>query len=167
MSRRRRRNGFTLIEICVAALLIAIGATALFAVALSTRRTVAVSPLREQMNQYARLLSESLKGYVTACLPGAVSTACPASITDAARNAGAPHGTWALSKPDGTDCGTDGYNWALDAADADNPHDASCFLPAELTSAPPDGANATLKYTVAVADGARKFEIIMAWEEPD
>ncbi|MBI5200692.1 MAG: type II secretion system protein [Elusimicrobia bacterium] len=145
-TRPRRRNGFTLIEVCVAAMIVAIGATALFAVALSTRRTVAVSPIREQMTQYSRLLMETLKTYVT---------------SDVSNNTGAPNpaaaNPWQLCAGDGA------HTWALTSGN----HNADCLLPTSLTAAPPTGANATLRYAVSVSGGARKITVTMSWTEPD
>lgn len=154
-TRRVREPGFTLIEVCISALVLAIGATALFAVSLSTRRTIAVSPKREQMHQYARLLSETLKGYVTTCPPGSCATNPPGTL-------GAPNGSWALSKPNGQDCETDGAAWAL----SDGTHDAKCFLPPPLADPLPAGAAANLEYIVASA-GPKKITINMSWQEPD
>lgn len=140
--RHRRRNGFTLVEVCVSAMIVAIGATALFAVALSTRRTIAVSPIREQMHQYSRLLLETLKTYVT---------------PDTSNNLGAPNGSWALC------AGDTGQSWALGSGT----HNADCLLPATLTAAPPAGASAQLRYVVLVTGGARKITVNMTWTEPD
>ena len=146
LRRPRRRNGFTLIEVCVSALIVAIGATALFAVALSTRRTIAVSPIREQMNQYSRLLLETLKTYVTADTN--VDTGAP---NPAAAN------KWQLCAGDAA------HTWALTSGN----HNADCLLPASLTAAPPAGASAQLRYTVSVTGGARKITVTMNWVEPD
>ncbi len=149
MTRRRgRRNGFTLVEVCVAAMIVAIGATALFAVALSTRRTIAVSPIREQMHQYSRLLLETLKTHVT---------------SDTAVATGAPYPTlgspWRLCPPDKTN--SDGtLAWALSAGN----HNADCFLTPALTGAP---VNAHLLYAVSVQGGARRITVTMNWDEPD
>lgn len=143
MTRRRRgRDGFTLIEVCVSAMIVAIGATALFAVALSTRRTIAVSPVREEMHQYSRLLLETLKTYVT---------------PDTSNVLGAPNGSWAL-------CGGDaGQPWALGSGG----HNADCLLPARLKDAPPAGSSAQLRYTVLFTGGARRITVNMQWTEPE
>ncbi len=144
--RGRRSNGFTLVEVCVSALIVAIGATALFAVALSTRRTLAVSPTREQMSQYSRLLLETLKTYVT---------------SDTSNSTGAPNpgagNPWQLCAGDA------GNAWALSAG----AHNADCLLPATMTPAPPAGVSAQLRYTVSVTGGARKITVTTNWVEPD
>ena len=55
--------GFTLVEVCIAALIVAIGASAIFGIVLSVRQSLAASPVREQMHQYARQVSEDLRAY--------------------------------------------------------------------------------------------------------
>ena len=147
---RRRSSGFTLVEVCISALIIAIGATALFAVALSTRRTVAVSPLREQMNQYARKLTEDLKAYVTKDF---------SNMTGAPDNFLFPgHPSWAFP-------GDAGNAWALSYGN----HDATALLPATLKA--PAAPMATLKYTVKAPSAGdpnvRQVVVTTNWTEPD
>lgn len=60
---RRCRAGFTLVEVCIAALIVAIGSSAIFGIVLSVRQSLATSPAREQMHQYARQVSEDLRAY--------------------------------------------------------------------------------------------------------
>jgi prepilin-type N-terminal cleavage/methylation domain-containing protein len=66
MIRTRRQEGFTLVEIMIATLLIAIMTTGLCSVALNSRKGVGPAKRKIAAAEAGRRLLEQLKGYVTA-----------------------------------------------------------------------------------------------------
>lgn len=131
-------KGFSLVEVTIASLIIAIGTTAILSVATTSKMQLKRSDTKEQMNQQARRLVEELKNYVK-----------PASYT----GAGGPNGgSWAFP-------GDTAGGWALGPGD----HDVTANLPASLRNAP---VNAKLLYTVTVdAGGNRRISVSMKWDE--
>ncbi|MBI5245297.1 MAG: prepilin-type N-terminal cleavage/methylation domain-containing protein [Elusimicrobia bacterium] len=146
--RTRGCKGFTLVEVVIAALLLAIGVTASFSVCLMSKFKLSKDKYRSQMQLYSRLLMDDLKSYVT---PD------PNITTD-----GAPGGAWRYNVG-GTPkdlCG----EWAL----SENcRHDVSTILPSTLYDAP---VSARITYTVTpeTVDGMsrRRVDITMTWNDP-
>lgn len=136
------QKGFTLAEVSVAALLLAIGATGIFAVVLTCRYNMRNNQAREEMQHYARKLAEDLKGYVRTV-----------DSTDATN---APGGSWVHpSDPSGS--------WALTPGE----HNVTTMLPAYLQAAP---YNATLRYTVSIGatnDSPRQVDVRIQWTEAE
>ena len=141
---RRPNDGFTLVEVVIAALLLSIGITALFSVCVSVRFKVNKDVYSGQMDFYARQLLEDLKSYVTADI----------TILD-----GAPgnSGSWCHPKDSGCPGG-----WAL----AEGDHDVTGMLPASLSNAP---VNAKLFYNVKLQTSppVRRVDVTMTWDTPD
>jgi len=135
----RPEAGFTLVEVCIAALIVAMGASAIFGIVLSVRQSIATSPAREQMHQYARQVSEDLKAYVT-------------QNTDS--TVGRPNLGWRYPNDSS----------GLAALDPGT-HDVSSMLPPALAST----YKAHLTYTVTTPGGAAptKVDVTMTWTEPD
>lgn len=133
--------GFTLVEVLIATLLLAVGVAGVFSVTLSARVQSKRHAGRDKINQYGRRLQEELKSYVTA---------------DPSNLQGAPGNSW--RHPNDT-CGQPALSDACT-------HDVTSMLPAELKSAP---FNAKLTYqvsTVAKTGGLKKVEITMTWDDP-
>jgi len=147
-NRRRRdaRKGFTLVEVVIATLLLAIGITASFSVCVSVKFKVNKDDTRTRMNFYARQLLEDLKSYVTA------------DTTDPDLAAGAPYGTWSYCWAQGQ---CDAAAWAL----APGEHVVTMMLPKTLR----DDQGATLKYFVGPGPDfdPHHVDIIMNWNTPD
>ena len=152
MTRRRRSPpsaGFTLVEVCIAAMIVAIGSSAIFGIVLSVRQSLAASPVREQMHQYARQVSEDLRAYAAQYVDP--FTFQPIIV-------GRPPLGWAYPND----------NSGLRALDL-GVHNVTSLLPSSLTG--PYGA--TLGYNVSNANvggntsAALKIEVIMTWNEPD
>lgn len=145
----RSSRGFTLAEVSIAALLLAIGATGIFAVVLTCRYNVKNNQAREETQHYARKLVEDLKGYVRE--------------SNEANATNAPNGTWAHPNDSSANAA-----WAL-AAGA---HTASTVLPQYLRDPP---FNATLSYTVTLLpcanpsanDCPRQIDVTVRWDEAE
>ncbi len=139
---RSSRAGFTLVEVVIATLLLAVGVAGVFSVTLSARQQSKRHAGRDKINQYGRQVQEELKSYVTG------------NIND---TQGAPGGSW--HHPSDT-CG----EWALSANCI---HDVTSMLPADLKAAP---YNAKLSYTVTVENlgslKTRRVDIKMKWDDP-
>lgn len=125
-------------------MLMAIGVTAVFSVALTARYRMNRNVIKSRMSQQALRLSDELRNFVT---------------NDTSVTAGAP-GTPPWHHPN-DQCGA----WALSEACV---HDMTSMLPADLRNAP---VRATLYYTVTVeprgAGFVRKADIRMRWTEPE
>ena len=145
-----KKAGFTLVEVVIATLLLAVGVAGVFSVTLSARQQDKRHAARDKINQYGRLLQEELKSYVT----------FEEELTNLQ---GAPKGSWSHPK-DTSQC----RQWALSNGCT---HDVTALLPPELKSAP---FNARLTYDVFVealgpADNkrnVRRVEITMKWDDP-
>ena len=138
-----KSRGFTLVEVVIATLLLAVGVAGVFSVTLSARVQSKRHAGRDKINQYGRRLGEELKSYVTGADPLKIHQGLP----------GGEH-----KHPDDT-C----TQWAL--SETCN-HDVTSMLPQELRSAP---YNARLTYQVyapAKAGDPRKVEISMTWSDP-
>lgn len=120
-------SGFTLVEVVISILLVAVIATSIFAVVLTVRSDTLKSDVKIQAVSAANLVLDKLGNYVTASLEAGrgPNTLCAAN-------------TWALPLP-GVACGDGTY------ALASGVHDVSGYLPSNLT-APPYGMS--MKYTV-------------------
>jgi len=139
----RNDRGFTLIEVVIATMLMAVGVTAVFSVALTARYRMNRNLLKSRMSQEARRLSDDLKNFVT----------YDSTIVD-----GAPGSAWRL--PD-DQCS----QWALSEYCV---HDVTGRLPGDLRKAP---VSASLAYSVSVEPRGhgyvRKVDIQMRWTEPE
>jgi len=154
---RRPSGGFTLVEVVIAALLLAIGVTALFSVCVSVRFKVNKDVYRSQMDFYGRQLLEDLRSYVT------VDT----TIMDGAPGNPA---SWCHPMDDCNDTKCPGGS-ALAVGD----HCVTGMLPSSLSADPPVGVHARLGYNVSVvpmvagstAVNVRRVDITMTWNTPD
>lgn len=152
-------QGFTLAEVLISILLIAIAVLSVFSIQLATRVQTKKTILREQAAQFNRSLQERLRNFVR-----------PA--TDALPPGGPD---WHLP---GDDCGTPGvpaddFCWALDTLGGEE-HDATnalnaagtLLLPADFRAAP---SNGKLKYKVVsdLVNGkpVRRVEVRVTWDE--
>lgn len=144
------QRGFTLAEVSIAALVLAIGAVGVLGVVLQCRYTAKNTQSREEMQFYARKLQEDLKGYVS---------------FDTAGNANrAPYGRWdyCWCPPAEGTCCEGGLGGALSAG----LHDVSAMLPPHLRSPP---VSATLTYTVTANPNGASFppmvSVAMGWQQ--
>lgn len=138
------QKGFTLAEVSIAALLLAIGATGIFAVVLTCRYNVRNNQAREEIQHYARKLTEDLKGYVRS--------------TDSTDATNAPAGTWVHPNDPSN-------SWALEVGE----HNVTTLLPDYLRDAP---FNATMRYTVSLSDAGntnspRQIDVRVQWTEAE
>lgn len=142
----KNQKGFTLAEVCVAALLLAIGATGIFAVVLTCRYTTKNNQVREEMHHYARKVTEDLRGYVR--------------TVENTTLVNAPGSNWIFPGDSSTSPCRD---WALEACD----HNVDALLPAHLRAAP---FNGTMTYTVSTPnglDGARQIDVKLHWNDSE
>ena len=140
-----RAAGFTLVEVLIATLLLAVGVAGVFSVTLSARQQSKRHAGRDKINQYGRKLQEELKSYVTY-----TADTTPNSPADPARLPGGNK-----KHPNDT-CG----EWALSTACT---HDVTSMLPDELKRPP---YNARLTYEVKKEGLVRKVDIRMKWDDP-
>jgi prepilin-type N-terminal cleavage/methylation domain-containing protein len=143
--RSTKAAGFTLVEVVIATLLLAVGVAGVFSVTLSARQQGKRHAGRDKINQYGRQLQEELKSYVT--YTHSDTPNLPAT------SRGLPRGQ--KKHPDDT-CG----EWALSTTCA---HDVTSMLPEDLKRAP---YNAKLTYTVKMEGLVRRVNIQMKWDDP-
>lgn len=140
-SNSSRSPGFTLVEVVIATLLLAVGVAGVFSVTLTARVQSKRHAGRDKINQYGRRLGEELKSYVTA---------------DITNLQGAPQNSW--RHPNDT-C----TQWALSETCT---HDVTSMLPLDLRS-PPYNARLTYQvYAPVKAQDPRRVEISMTWSDP-
>lgn len=143
--RPKTSKGAVMVELVVAAILVAVAVTAMTSVVLQGSGHRGKMQRRERGMLHAGQLLNDLKNYVTA-------------DPSAATQGSAPNQCWNL-RPGGMTSPCPG-GWALSPGQ----HDASFMLPAELRNAP---INATLTYNVTVGGtGNRAVTVDFNWSEP-
>ncbi|MDE2143607.1 MAG: prepilin-type N-terminal cleavage/methylation domain-containing protein [Elusimicrobia bacterium] len=177
MVRRRLRRtkasvraflGYTLVEVIVAMLISCVMVTAMFAVALSTKRATGKSDRHLIAAQAARQITSQLKSYVTGCgCSTAANGTCSSTNNDCSFMTG-PNtcrsgvATWYIGCPTATPTpivDSRGDVYALSAG----LHVVTGLLPAWFEAAP---YNATVQYTVTIVGTTPQVVVNVNWTEP-
>lgn len=153
--RARPQAGFTLAEVAVAALLLAIGATGILSVVLQCRYTMKNTTARESVTYAAKRVLEDLKAFVHT--PDN-STTTTAPLSCASGNTALRCWTYQY---DSSTCNS----WALNTSCT---HNVTNALPADVRAAP---WNATLDYNVSLVNGdiygPRRIDMNMRWNDSE